>query len=140
MNGRFFLDTNIFVYCFDRNAEAKARRGAQLIREGVATRKAVVSYQVVQEFFNIALRRFEQPMTTAEGEQYLTTVFRPMLSVHSSQALFAQALQLSNKHRLAWYDSLIVAAAIESACGILYSEDLNHGQQFGPVRIQNPFV
>ncbi|HLJ29377.1 MAG TPA: hypothetical protein VKY85_21900 [Candidatus Angelobacter sp.] len=90
------------MYCFDRNAEAKARRGAKLIREGVATRKAVVSYQVVQEFFNIALRRFEQPMTTVEGEQYLTTVFRPMLSVHSSQALFAQALQLNNKHRLAW--------------------------------------
>ena len=52
MNARFFLDTNIFVYSFDRTAAAKNRRAAQLIREAVSTRKCIVSYQVVQEFFN----------------------------------------------------------------------------------------
>jgi len=140
MNGKFFLDTNIFVYSFDRKARSKMRRAMQLIREGVATRKAVISYQVVQEFFNVALRRFEQPMHVAEAEKYLSTVFRPLLTVHSSETLLGQALRLCEKHRLAWYDALIISAALESQCSILYSEDLQHGRRFGELQIKNPFL
>ena len=140
MNARFFLDTNIFVYCFDKSSAKKARRAAQLVRQAVATRKGVVSYQVAQEFFNVALRRFTQPMTVAEAEQYLGTAFGPLLAVHSSQALFSEALRLTDKHRLSWYDSLIVAAALEAQCEVLYSEDLRHGQRFGDVQVENPFV
>jgi predicted nucleic acid-binding protein len=140
MNVRFFLDTNIFVYSFDRRSAAKAQRSAQLIRQAVATRKGVVSYQVVQEFFNVALRRFEQPMSIAEAEQYLGAVFRPLLAVQSSQALYSEGLRLKDKRRLSWYDSLIIAAAIEAQCGLLYSEDLQHGQRFGDLQIENPFA
>jgi predicted nucleic acid-binding protein len=140
MNGRFFLDTNIFVYSFDTSATAKLRRSMQLIRQAVATGKGVVSYQVVQEFFNVALRRFAPSMTIAEAEQYLGTVFRPLLTVHSSQALYAEALHLQHRYRLSWYDSLIVAGAIEAQCSVLYSEDLQHGQGFGDLRIENPFA
>jgi predicted nucleic acid-binding protein len=139
MSGKFFLDTNIFIYSFDRNS-AKARRAAELIREGITTRKGIVSYQVVQEFFNVALRRLQPPLTAAEAEQYLTTVFRPMLSIHSSPALFAEALQLSHRYRINWYDSIIIAAALESQCSTLLTEDLNHGQRFGHVQVQNPFL
>jgi len=140
MNARFFLDTNIFVYSFDRSSAAKSRRAAQLIRQAVTTRKGIVSYQVVQEFFNLALRKFEQPMTVAEAEQYLSTVFRSLLVVQSSPALISEALRLTTKHRLSWYDALIVAAASEGGCGILYSEDLQHGQRIGELRIENPFA
>ena len=140
MNARFFLDTNIFVYSFDRSSAAKSRRAAQLIRQAVTTRKGIVSYQVVQEFFNLALRKFEQPMTVAEAEQYQSTVFRPLLAVQSSPALISEALRLTTKHRLSWYDALIVAAAIEGGCGTLYSEDLQHGQRIGELRIENPFA
>ena len=69
MSARFFLDTNIFVYSFDRSSPGKSRRAARLIRQAVATRKGIVSYQVVQEFFNLALPRFAQPMTVPEAEQ-----------------------------------------------------------------------
>lgn len=140
MNGRFFLDTNIFVYSFDRAAAEKARRASQLIRQAVSTRKGIVSTQVAQEFFNVSLRRFAQPMTVAEAEQYLAIVFRPLMAVHSSPALLGEALRLSARHHLHWYDSLIVAAAIEGECEILYSEDLHHGQRFGNLRVENPFV
>ncbi len=140
MNGSFFLDTNIFVYSFDRASAGKARRAAQLIRQAVATRKGVVSYQVVQEFFNVALRRFAQPMTVAEAEQYLGIVFRPLMAVQSSQALFSEALRLNGNHGLSWYDALIVAAARESGCSVLYSEDLQSGRHFGNLRIENPFA
>jgi predicted nucleic acid-binding protein len=140
MSARFFLDTNIFVYSFDRTAAAKNRRAAQLIREAVSTRKGIVSYQVVQEFFNLALRRFAEPMSVPEAEQYLGAVFRPLLAVQSSPALVSEALRLTDRHRLSWYDSLIVAAALEGGCGVLYSEDLQHGHRFGQLKVENPFV
>jgi predicted nucleic acid-binding protein len=140
MSGRFFLDTNIFVYSFDRSAAAKAQRAAQLIREALTTQKGVVSYEVVQEFFNVALGRFAQPMKAADAGQYLSTVFRPLLAVHSSQALFAEALHLHAQSGLSWYDALIVSAAIQARCELLYTEDLKHGQRFGGLQVRNPFL
>jgi len=140
MTGRFFLDTNVFVYSFDRSAPAKARRAMELIRRAVATRKGLVSYQVAQEFFNVALRRFAKPMRAAEAEQYLALVLGPLISVHSSQALYGEALRLTERHGLSWYDALIVAAALEGQCEVLYSEDLQHGRRFGDLQIENPFL
>ena len=140
MSDRFFLDTNIFVYSFDRSAAAKARKSVQLIREALTTQKGVISYQVAQEFFNVALRRFARPMQPADASQYLGTVFRPLLAVHSSQALYAEALQLHTRSGLSWYDSLIVSAAIQARCDLLYTEDLQHGQRFGTLEVRNPFL
>jgi predicted nucleic acid-binding protein len=140
MSDRFFLDTNIFVYSFDRSAAAKARKAAKLIREALSTQKGVISYQVVQEFFNVALRRFSQPMQPADAEQYLSTVFRPLLALHSSQALYAEALRLHAQSGLSWYDSLIVSSAIQARCDLLYTEDLQHGKRFGGLQVRNPFL
>lgn len=140
MNGRFFLDTNIFVYSFDRDAPKKTRRAGELIHEALATHKGVVSFQVAQEFFNVALRRFAHPMSVSEAEQYLATVFRPLMAVQSSPSLYAEALQLKGRYRLSWYDSLIVAAAVQSECNRLYSEDLQHGQKFHELQVENPFL
>ena len=140
MSDRFFLDTNIFVYSFDQCAAAKAQKATELIREALTTQKGVISYQVVQEFFNVALRRFSQPMQTADAEQYLSTVFRPLLGVHSSQALYAEALYLHAQNGLSWYDALIVSGAIQARCDLLYTEDLQHGQRFGGLQVRNPFL
>jgi predicted nucleic acid-binding protein len=139
MNARFFLDTNIFVYSFDENSTAKARQASKLVRTAVETGKGVVSYQVVQEFLNVAMKRFASPMSAPEAAQYVTAILRPLWTVHSSPALFGEALRICDEHRLAWYDSLIVSAALESECEILYSEDLQHGRRFGSLQIQNPF-
>ena len=140
MSGRFFLDTNIFVYTFDSGSPEKAAQSTKLIKSAIETRGGIVSYQVVQEFFNVALRRFAKPISSADAEQYLSTTLRPLLSVHSSPALYGEALRIGGRFRLAWYDSLIVASAIEGQCDILYSEDFQDGQQFGTVVISNPFV
>ena len=140
MSDRFFLDTNIFVYSFHRGAAAKSRRATQLIRTALKTQKGITSYQVVQEFFNVALQRFAQPMKADEAEQYFSTIFRPLLGIHSSQALYLDALHLQSRYRLSWYDSLIVAAALQAQCELLVTEDLQHGQQFGDLRIANPFL
>src|SRR5215467_10109944 len=123
MNGKFFLDTNVFVYSLDKSSPAKQKIATRLVREAIATGKGTVSYQVIQEFFNVALKGFADVMSVAEGEHYLASIFRPMLAIQSSQGLFADALRLYERHRLSWYDSLIVAAALEAHCGLLYSED-----------------
>lgn len=140
MSGRFFLDTNIFVYSFDTRAAAKARRSALLIREALTKLRGVVSYQVVEEFFLAALRLFARPMQPAEASQYLATVFRPLLAVHSSLALYAEALQFHAQSGLSWYDSLIVSAALQARCEFLYTEDLQHLQRFGALQAINPFL
>lgn len=139
MPGRYFLDTNVFVYAFDHSAQAKAAKAQKLIREGIRSGLGVVSYQVVQEFFNVALRHFPKKMGLEEAQQFLAITFRPLLAVHSSPALYSEALHLRARHHFSWYDSLIVAASIESECEILYSEDLQHEQKIGDVQIRDPF-
>jgi predicted nucleic acid-binding protein len=140
MSDRYFLDTNIFVYSFDKGSGQKAAKARKLIREALSSQKGVTGYQVVQEFLNVALRRFARPMTAADAEQYLSTVFRPLLTVHSSLALYSEALRIQNHRGLSWYDSLIVGAAMQAKCDVLYTEDLQHGQAFGSVRIVDPFL
>ena len=140
MNVRFFLDTNIFVYSFDENAPKKSDRASELIRQAVRSRNGIVSYQVVQEFLNVALRRFTHPMTAAEAQQYLATTLRPLMAVNSSAALYVETLRLASSYSLSWYDSVVVAAAIEGGAHVLYTEDLQHGQEFGTLRIENPFL
>lgn len=140
MSGRFFLDTNIFAYTFDAAAPAKGKKSSQLIRRAADTGEGIISYQVVQEFFSVAFRRFAQPMSVAEAEQYLITVLRPLLAVHSSSVIYFEALRIVEKHRMSWHDSLIVAAALEGQCERLYTEDFQHGRKIDGVRIENPFV
>lgn len=140
MSHRFFLDTNIFVYSFETTSPKKSARATKLIRTAIETRGGIVSYQVVQEFFNVALRRFSKPMSALDAEQYLSTTFRPLLSVHSSEALYGEALRIAGRFRLPWYDSLIVASAIEGKCDVLYSEDFQNGLQIASVTISNPFA
>jgi predicted nucleic acid-binding protein len=140
MSGKFFLDTNLFVYSFDEVPAPKARCAIQLIRQAVSTRKGIISYQVVQEFLNVALRRFDHPMRVEDAEQYLAAVLRPLLVVHSSPALFSEALHIAGRHSVSWYDSLIIAAALQAQCEVLYSEDFQHGRKFGELEIRNPFL
>jgi|SRR6266536_133088 len=140
MNVKSFLDTNIVVSAFGRGFPEKARIAQQLITDGAAGKQAVISYQVVQEFINVVLRGFRITISRTDLESFVLTALFPMMAVSSSPALMIQALRLQAAHQLAWYDSLIVAAALESSCRILYSEDLQHGRRFGDLVVENPFL
>jgi predicted nucleic acid-binding protein len=140
MSGRCFLDTNIFIYSIDRRDPFKERKAAELIRDCLRSLKGVVSFQVVQEFFNVAPRRLVAPMSIESAQLYLERVFLPLLRIHSSVALYKEALALQSRHQLSWHDSLIVGAAIEAECDLLYSEDMQHGQRFGSLKVRNPFL
>jgi predicted nucleic acid-binding protein len=140
MSGRVFLDTNIFVYDVDVDAsKMKKSIAAGLIREALTQHRSVVSYQVIQEFLAVAIRKFSSSITVPDARRYLEAVLKPMLAIHSSVELFREALDIGSRYQLSWYDSLIVAAASEASCSILYTEDLQHGAKINGVRIQNPF-
>jgi predicted nucleic acid-binding protein len=137
---RYFLDTNIFVSTFDSQVPQKAKRAENLIAEALGSGKGMISYQVAQEFVSVARKPFQNPMSCEEIERYWDTTLRPLLEVHFSPSLFIRALDLARRDQLAWYDSLIVAAAIQGDCKVLYTEDMLHGQRFGDLLIQNPFL
>jgi predicted nucleic acid-binding protein len=140
MSGRAFLDSNIFVYSVDQRDPLKQSIANDLFRSLAIEGHAVISYQVIQEFFNWALVKSSIKMTADEARHYLITTFRPLHVVPPSIALITDAIRIQDRYRLSWYDSLIVAAAQYAGCKLLYSEDLQHGQQFGAVTVSNPFL
>jgi predicted nucleic acid-binding protein len=139
MSGKVFLDTNIFVYAYDNDEQIKKSVARELIRAATLDGTGIISYQVTQEFFNVALKKNSLKMRLEDAQQLLATIFRPLLAVHSSVALFGDAIRLQSRYQLSWYDSLIVAAAQQSGCATLYTEDLQHGQRFGDLVVINPF-
>src|SRR5579872_7183798 len=135
MSAKFFLDTNIFIYEDSPAEPAKQAVAMRLIDDAFASGDGIVSFQIVQEFFSVAFRRFHPPMSHAEADRKLAVTFAPLLAVHSSFSLYQRALDLSRRFSLSWYDSLIVAAALQANCRILYTEDLQHGQIFDNLRV-----
>ena len=140
MNDRCFLDTNIFIYSIDRRDAVKELKATELIRDSLSSLRGIVSFQVVQEFFNVAPKRLVASMSIEAAQLYLERVFLPLLRVHSSAALYGEALAFQGRYRLSWYDSLIICSALHAECTILFSEDLQHNQKFGKLRIVNPFL
>lgn len=139
MSDRFFLDTNILAYSFDRAAPRKRQIAQELVSRALESGSGVVSWQVVQEFMNLALRKFSRPMSTEDGKLYLDSVLLPLCDVLPSPRVLHLALDVQAETRFGWYDALIVASAIEGQCRTLLSEDLQHGREVRGVRIEDPF-
>lgn len=139
MSAKFFLDTNILIYTFDRSAPVKQRRASELLGEALEEQRGVISYQVVQEFVNASSKKFAVPLKSDDLAAYLKEILLPLCEVQSSPGLFRDALTLREETGFSFYDCLILAAASEAGCSVLYSEDLQHGRKVAGVRIQNPF-
>jgi len=137
---KIFLDTNIFIYSFDSSVPIKQKIAKDLIGRATKNRTGTVSYQVIQEFYNVAFRKFSTPMSEAEAAFYFSNTFLPLYSVEFSPALLLLGFRIRNDYRMSWYDSLIFAAAIESESDFLYSEDFQHGMLVEQVRVRNPFL
>jgi predicted nucleic acid-binding protein len=140
MNVRSFLDTNVIVYAFSHSFPEKTKIAQRLIADGASDKQAIISYQVVQEFINVALRGFRVSIIRSDLESLMLTALFPMMAISSSPALVIEALRLQVANQLSWYDSLIVAAAIQGRCEVLCSEDFQHGRRFGDLVVENPFL
>lgn len=140
MSGDYFLDTNIFIYQLEKLDADKYEVARRLIAEGLVTQSAIISYQVVQECINISLRKAEIKLSHQDSKAYMEDVLMPLCQVLPSKALYAKAIDLQARYKYGFYDSLIIAAALEANCNVLYSEDLQDGQLVDGLTIKNPFV
>lgn len=136
-----FLDTNIFVYAFLASEPRKRAKAVQLIETCLGSAKGCVSYQVIQEFANVARKNFAVRMAVADCKAFIDAAMQPMNQVASSTALVYCALDLQDELKYSFYDCLMLAAAMQGTCSTLYSEDLQHHQLVrGTLRITNPFL
>lgn len=140
MSAEFFLDTNVFVYSFDEREPDKAGRSRDLIEQALVEGRGCTSWQVVQEFFNVALHKWERPMSAESAGVYLRQTLAPLCRVMPSSRLWEEAMRIHQTTQFRWYDSLIVAAALESGATLLYSEDLQNGRRVAGMTIRNPFA
>jgi predicted nucleic acid-binding protein len=138
MNGRVFFDTNVLVYLFD-SGEPEKRRVAQerFEREGLAG-NAVVSTQVLQEFYVILTRKLEPALESGKACEAVQSLCKFPV-VHIDPDMVLSAIRRSRAAELSFWDSLVIETAVHGQCGILLSEDLQDGQVIDGVRVENPF-
>ena len=140
MNGKFFLDTNIFVYCFDDNDNEKKVRALSLIGEALQSGKGIISWQVVQEFLNVSTKKFISPLKAVDAKSYLQKILFPLCAVFPNLNIYQNTIEIQEKTGYSFYDSMIVASALSQDCSILYSEDLYDGMKIEDLQIINPFI
>jgi predicted nucleic acid-binding protein len=138
MSGEF-IDSNVFVYLFDETDERKRGVAEGIVGSALRTGGASISFQVVQETLNVVTRKLPAPMTAEDAKRFMERVLAPLWRVSPSSALYRRGLDLQARYRYGFYDSLIVAAALDAGCARLYSEDLQDGQRIEGLAIENPF-
>lgn len=132
MPARRFFDTNVIVYAFAAN-DPRSVRSESLIAEG-----GFISVQVLNEFTNVTRCKLRWEWEQIEAAlSVLKELFGPVAPL--TTAIHARAVAVAREYGLAVYDALIVAAAQDAGCEKLFSEDLQHGQTFGTLTVENPF-
>jgi predicted nucleic acid-binding protein len=135
MSGKCFVDTNILFYAHDRQAGPKHDRAKQVLVELAGSDAGVLSTQVLQEFC-VNLRR--KGNLTADATRRVIQDFLSWEIVVNTAESVLGALEIESRHGISFWDALIVYAAQAAGAEILYSEDLNDAQMFGPIRVVNP--
>jgi predicted nucleic acid-binding protein len=136
MNAAKFLDTNILLYAYDRDAPAKRDVAMKLVERGWAELGGTaISVQVLQEFFVNAVK---QGVPRADVVQIIRD-YAQWPVVDNSFNLLLAGLDEQSRWNLSLWDALILAAARASGATELITEDLNHGQDYDGVRAVNPF-
>lgn len=130
-----FLDSYVLIYCYTSTEPNKQQKAFQVIDNNP---RLFVSTQVLQEFCNVAHKKFspeDVDLDTALSE------IESIVTIHDNNIdTIRKANAIKNKYGYAFYDSLIISAALECGCNTLYSEDMQHGQTIeNKLKIVNPF-
>jgi predicted nucleic acid-binding protein len=136
---REFVDANVLVYAFDSSAARKQPAAQRLLERLWESGTACVSVQVLQEFFVTITRKVPKPLPVDEAKARIRelaawTVFSP-----TAEDILT-AIDLHAEAKIGFWDAMVVLAAAESGCEVLWTEDLNDGQVLRGVRVQNPFT
>ena len=134
---RRFFDTNVLVYSRDPGDAPKRALARQLVEDAIADEMFVVSTQVLVEFYATSVRRKLLGMAQALD---LVKLWGAHDTVAHTPDLVSRGLDLHEAHTLSVWDGLIVQAALDARCEVLFSEDLQHGRRFGDLEVVNPFA
>jgi predicted nucleic acid-binding protein len=134
---RVFIDTNVLTYLFDSAEGDKQKRAERVLAE--ETREVFVSTQVLQELY-VSLTKGKSPITTSDVAEQAVREASKYSVVHIDPALVFSAIEVARKHKISFWDALIVGAAARAECGAVLSEDLNAGQIIEGVHVENPFA
>ena len=136
---RVFVDTNLWVYRLDRRAPEKSAFIRDWLRALAREHEIVISTQVLVELRSALTRKLKPALSWLDTQAALDALAEFEV-VPANANLVLDAHELARIHRLSWFDALIIEAAIRSNCTRLYSEDLQHGQRFGVLEVNNPFL
>ena len=137
MSVRSFFDTNVLVYTDDADARPKRERSLDLLVQHRRGRVAVLSTQVLQEYFVASTRKLGVSVELARRKVALFAQFEV---VRIDSAMIVAAIDLHRLHGLAFWDALIIRSALQAGCAVLYSEDLQPGRTVEGLSIVNPFA
>ncbi len=135
---RSFFDTNVLVYLFDEDSPEKQAAARELVRQETADGRAVLSTQVLQEFYVAITRKLALPVPPPTALQALADLCAlPVVQVDKDLVL--RGARRSQAGGFSFWDALIVEAALQARATTLWTEDLQHGQTVETLRIANPF-
>jgi predicted nucleic acid-binding protein len=137
MNGLAFFDTNVLVYADDTSSLEKRDRAIALFAEHLRRGTAVVSLQVLQEYFAAATRKLG---LTPEMAQRKVEIMARARVVRLGAGDVIAAIELHRLTQMSFWDALIVHAARSAGAAVLYTEDLQSGAVLGGARVVNPFL
>ncbi len=139
MSDKCFVDTNILVYAHDRSAGVKHQRARALLEQLWDSGRGALSTQVLQELCINLRRKAGKPLSVDEV-RLLIRDYATWEVVTNSPASILKALDIEMRHKISFWDALIVQAAEDAGATILYSEDLADGQRYGTIRVVNPLI
>ncbi len=137
MSDKRFVDTNVLVYAHDFKQGAKHERARALVQELWQTGKGVLSTQVLQELCISLRRKAARPLSGEETRKVIEDYATWDIVVNTAESVL-EALDIETRHKISFWDALIVQAAARCGADVLYSEDLADGQMYGAVRVMNP--
>ncbi|MBW1784280.1 MAG: PIN domain-containing protein [Deltaproteobacteria bacterium] len=141
MKDKCFLDTNVFIYAIDTSPDLKEKReiSRHLIKEYIKNETGVISIQVLQEFYQVSTHKIQVPLSNEEALEYLHYM-SVLDTVHPEFDMIVAGIRLHEKHRISFWDALIIQAALTTGCTRLLSEDLQHGFEVDDLTVENPFL
>lgn len=133
---KIFIDTNIFVYTLDQKNPQKQEQARTILRKIIAKHQPVISTQVVKEFYVIATKKMNANPIIVKN---IIHNYKNMEIIANDLLLIEEAIDISVISQVSFWDSLIIAAASKAKCEYIFSEDLNAGQNYRGILLQNPF-
>lgn len=136
---REFVDANVLVYAFDSSAARKQQAARQLLEQLWESGTGCLSVQVLQEFFVTVTKKVATPLPVDDAKARVRELAAWRVFAPSTEDVLA-AIDLHARAKIGFWDAMIVVAAAESGCDVLWTEDLGDGQVLRGVRIRNPFA